>query len=99
MPSSHRADEESRMRAREQERARHICRMASPEHRDLKNLRDRQRRERQKQDASAGYVARRPPPEVVAERDRVYAALDPITALLGDPPPGRRAIDHRENRT
>jgi hypothetical protein len=40
-----------------------------------------------------------PPAHVLAERDRVYAAeCDPISVLLGDPLPGRRAIDHRENR-
>ena len=97
-------DEERRGRKRMQDRERHLRRMASPEHRQRKNLRDRERREREKRESvalvSAGHVApRRPPPEVIAERDRAYAALDPITALLGDPPLGRRAIDHRENRT
>lgn len=38
----------------------------------------------------------RPPPHVLAERDRVLAIeRDPIAELLGDPVPGRRTIDQR----
>jgi hypothetical protein len=37
-----------------------------------------------------------PPAEVLAERDRLLARTPTINeALLGDPPPGRRAIDMR----
>jgi hypothetical protein len=43
--------------------------------------------------ASASVEA---PPEAVAERDRVYAAPRTIhMVLLGDPPPGRSALDQK----
>jgi hypothetical protein len=52
---------------------------------------------------AAGWVpySRDPPPHVIAERDRVFAGdrRNLTATLLGDPLPGRRAIDHRENRT
>lgn len=41
---------------------------------------------------------REPPAEVLAERDaRSRAPADPIRELLGDPPPGRSALDRRLN--
>jgi hypothetical protein len=45
--------------------------------------------------------SRDPPPHVIEERDRVFAGdrRDLTATLLGDPLPGRRAIDHRESGT
>jgi hypothetical protein len=38
----------------------------------------------------------RPPPQAVAERDLVYAAMPTLhMRLLGDPPPGRSALDQQ----
>lgn len=39
-------------------------------------------------------VLRRPPPEFV---ERVRAHDDPIRELLGEPPPGRSALDQRRS--
>jgi hypothetical protein len=37
-----------------------------------------------------------PPPEVVAERDRAYGrGARPYSDLMGDPPPGRSALERR----
>jgi len=52
--------------------------------------------ERAKIRHAASMVAQRPepPPEVWAEAERVMAAaLTPNMLVLGDPPPGRRALD------
>jgi transposase-like protein len=39
------------------------------------------------------------PPEVIAERDRAFACSQDLTAvLLGDPLPGRSALDRRMRR-
>lgn len=67
--------------------------------RELKRASDRALRERRKEIAAAPY-SRDPPAEVVAEAARAAAAPRSLTAALcGDPPPGRRALDQRENRT
>jgi hypothetical protein len=43
-----------------------------------------------------GHRDRAPPSSVIAERDRVLAQPRTITEmLLGDPPPGRSALDMR----
>lgn len=56
--------------------------------------RNQKRRRNQTHEAWGGRAD--PPAHVLAERDRVFALPpDPIAVLLGDPPPGRRAIDRR----
>lgn len=39
-----------------------------------------------------------PPPEVIEDRDEVYSRpFDPIAELMGDPRPGRSALDRRNS--
>jgi hypothetical protein len=87
-------DEERRERKRAQYRAgyaRFVARGGNEE-------RNRKRRLRGVHDIWGARAD--PPAEVLAERDRVYALeRDPIAEILGDPRPGRRAIDQKEDRT
>lgn len=67
--------------------------------RELKRASDRALRERRKEVAAAPY-SRDPPAEVAAEAVRAAAAPRNLTAaLMGDPPPGRRALDQRMGRS
>jgi hypothetical protein len=87
MPRLDLTDEQRRERKRQQDKA------AYDRYRAHHGLRDR---------SQAGFVlvASDHPPHVLQERDRVLAAdrRDLAAILLGDPPPGRRGIDHKENR-
>jgi hypothetical protein len=87
-------DEERRERKRAQYRAGYLRWVA----RGGNEERNQKRRRNQTHYEWTGR--QEPPAHVLAERDRVYAAGRDLTAiLLGDPLPGRRAIDHKENRT
>jgi hypothetical protein len=80
-------DEQRRERKRAQDKA------AYDRYRAHHGLRDR---------SQTGFVLvifdRPPPAHVIEERDRVRAAdhRDLTATLMGDPPPGRRAIDRKE---
>lgn len=47
----------------------------------------------------AGRLDKRPPPRLIDERNRRMAYVDtPNIVVLGDPPPGRSALDQRGQR-
>ena len=88
-------DDERRERKRLQDRASYLRQRASGYKRPY-------RPRKQKYLSSRDHILPRdePSPEAVAEWHRALAAPRDITSILmGDPPLGRRAIDHRENRT